>query len=296
MMITSYRGTLLTLCFAIVGCQDGGEADDKSFYSVSVISSDYKGGAVTGGGEYAAGDTVRLVASPNNGYNFVSWKENGTTVSSTDNHQFSIKSNREFIGYFERDCDLSEGVEDTLDYTWSLEDEEITLANRNSCDTLYIWATSTPLCDGCINDINPVYSSISPGETIIVPAGIPKFLSWKPEVIYSNDRGDSFVFHPTQSGTIQDYHFPILVIDYSDYHVEQLDDFESMFEIDSDETIRGNCQNFSWLNRAQGNYQVAPDVLEYDSYCFVGNITGYTDSGDSVWLPALRYYVTDTRQ
>lgn len=245
--------------------------------------------------DYPHGTIVELTAIPEEGWDFSNWEEDQQELSTTNSFKITITEGREIVAHFQDICESSDGTENDFDYSWSLEKEEITITNQNTCDSLYIWATSTPFCTGCENKIISVNASVEPGETINMPAGVPAHLSWKPEVLYSNDNEDTFAFHPNQGGTTTDHHFPLLLLDFTDNYVGQIEEFEEMYQIDSSETIRGDCKNFSWIDREKGHFQIqSSDSVKTDSYCFVGNISGYTDSGDRVPMPALRYFVTDT--
>ena len=44
-------------------------------------------------GSYALGATVTLTATPNSGYHFVRWEENGTEVSTSATYTFAVSRN-----------------------------------------------------------------------------------------------------------------------------------------------------------------------------------------------------------
>ncbi len=58
------------------------------------------GGTVTGGGSYANGSAVTLTASPNAGYQFVNWTENGNTVSVSAIYTFTATAPRDLAANF----------------------------------------------------------------------------------------------------------------------------------------------------------------------------------------------------
>ena len=70
-------------------------------YEVNVSASPENAGAVTGAGNYKHGDEVTVTATPNAGYRFVSWTENGMLVSSDIEFVFNITSNRNLAANFE---------------------------------------------------------------------------------------------------------------------------------------------------------------------------------------------------
>ena len=59
----------------------GGDDPDDIYYTLTVNVRPDGSGTVTGGGSYAAGTKVKLAATPEQGYEFVSWTVNGTVVS-----------------------------------------------------------------------------------------------------------------------------------------------------------------------------------------------------------------------
>lgn len=58
------------------------------------------GGAVSGGGEFEKGSTVTVTATPNSGYCFVRWTENGAEVSTDAAYTFTVAGNRNLTAEF----------------------------------------------------------------------------------------------------------------------------------------------------------------------------------------------------
>ncbi len=69
-------------------------------YSVTVKASPKGTGTVSGGGTFASGSSVTVNASPNAGYSFVNWTENGVTVSTSASYSFSLTGNRILVANF----------------------------------------------------------------------------------------------------------------------------------------------------------------------------------------------------
>ena len=69
-------------------------------YAVVTSSSPIAGGSTFGSGSYDVGTSVTVIESPNPGYTFVNWTENGTVVSTSSSFQFTLSSNRTFVANF----------------------------------------------------------------------------------------------------------------------------------------------------------------------------------------------------
>ncbi len=69
-------------------------------FAVVTSSSPIAGGSTFGGGSYDVGTSVTVIESPNPGYTFVNWTENGTVVSTSSSFQFTLSANRTFVANF----------------------------------------------------------------------------------------------------------------------------------------------------------------------------------------------------
>ncbi|MCR5659529.1 MAG: DUF1566 domain-containing protein [Bacteroidales bacterium] len=67
---------------------------------VAVASNDTSYGTVTGGGSYANGQTVTVTATPNAGYAFDHWSEDGVAVSYDAQYQFTFTRSRSLVAHF----------------------------------------------------------------------------------------------------------------------------------------------------------------------------------------------------
>lgn len=70
-------------------------------YTVTASIDPAGSGTVSGTGTYPEGDRVTLTATPNDGYQFSQWQENGETVSETAEYTFTVNENRELSVLFE---------------------------------------------------------------------------------------------------------------------------------------------------------------------------------------------------
>jgi uncharacterized repeat protein (TIGR02543 family) len=71
-----------------------------SQFAVILSSSPAAGGTTTGSGPYNAGSSVTVTATPNNGYTFTNWTDNGNVVSTSSSYQFTLAANRTLVANF----------------------------------------------------------------------------------------------------------------------------------------------------------------------------------------------------
>jgi hypothetical protein len=69
-------------------------------YTITTSASPANGGTVSGGGAYPSGSTATVVATPNPGYGFVSWTENGVPVSTSATYMFAASADRTLVANF----------------------------------------------------------------------------------------------------------------------------------------------------------------------------------------------------
>ena len=70
-------------------------------YTISVSANPSNGGTVTGGGTYQQGQQCTVHATPNTGFTFTNWTENGNVVSTQANYTFTVNSNRTLVANFQ---------------------------------------------------------------------------------------------------------------------------------------------------------------------------------------------------
>ncbi len=71
-------------------------------YTITANASPTNGGTVTGGGQYNAGATCTLQATPASGYEFLYWKKGNTQVSTNPNYSFTVTENATYTAYFQQ--------------------------------------------------------------------------------------------------------------------------------------------------------------------------------------------------
>ena len=71
------------------------------YYSVRLSANPIEGGTVTGGGSYPQGQTCTVTATPNSGFVFVNWTENGSVVSTNASYSFTVTSSHNMVANFQ---------------------------------------------------------------------------------------------------------------------------------------------------------------------------------------------------
>ena len=74
------------------------------FYNITVSANLPNAGTVTGGGEYSFGDTCTLTATPNIGYYFYSWMQDGVMIGNyyQDEYTFTVTESANIVAYFQQ--------------------------------------------------------------------------------------------------------------------------------------------------------------------------------------------------
>jgi hypothetical protein len=73
-------------------------------FTVSTSSSPTAGGNTSGGGTFASGTSVTVTATPNVGYVFTKWTENGNQVSTNASYTFTLSANRNLVANFSQNA------------------------------------------------------------------------------------------------------------------------------------------------------------------------------------------------
>jgi uncharacterized repeat protein (TIGR02543 family) len=69
-------------------------------FAVILSSNPIAGGTTNGSGSFNAASSVIVTATPNTGYNFVNWTDNGTVASTTSSYTFTLNANRTLVANF----------------------------------------------------------------------------------------------------------------------------------------------------------------------------------------------------
>ncbi len=73
---------------------------DAPTFTISTSSAPASGGTTSGAGAYPAGSNATVVATPNAGYGFVNWTENGVEVSNSAAYTFPVTADRALVANF----------------------------------------------------------------------------------------------------------------------------------------------------------------------------------------------------
>ncbi len=99
---TVYKSTVKTLARDLMGnaLQTDYVWTFTTIPQVILSSSPVAGGTTAGAGTFAQGSSVTVTATPNPGYSFSNWTENGTIVSVNSSYQFTMAGNRTLVANF----------------------------------------------------------------------------------------------------------------------------------------------------------------------------------------------------
>lgn len=69
-------------------------------HTITATANPTQGGTITGAGLYEQGTSCTLLATPNTGYNFVNWTQNGNVVSTNASYSFTVTGDATFVANF----------------------------------------------------------------------------------------------------------------------------------------------------------------------------------------------------
>jgi len=69
-------------------------------YSIAATSNPSDGGNIIGSGNYLHGTHINLIATANEGYEFIDWTDNGVRVSTNASYSFTVNANRALVANF----------------------------------------------------------------------------------------------------------------------------------------------------------------------------------------------------
>lgn len=114
-------------------------------YTITAEANDATMGTVTGGGEYALDATVVLTATPNNGFEFVSWNDGNTENPRT----ITVTADASYVAVFQPV--MTNGIKVAFDGTeWTAAGQNAAFYSSASAYDVYAWKVSSselPIAD-----------------------------------------------------------------------------------------------------------------------------------------------------
>ena len=108
--------------------------------SIEAVPNPVESGTVTGAGNYSAGQNCTVTATPNEGYSFVNWTENGVVVSEEATYSFIVTGNRNLVANFILQGGAPIGAINGL-FTINAEGDQVYFSQGN---LQYIGSAATP--------------------------------------------------------------------------------------------------------------------------------------------------------
>jgi len=72
----------------------------EDYYTITAVSVPVNGGSIEGAGNFSYGQYCNLSTTPNGGFYFIDWQEDGTTVSTNVNYSFQVTHTRSLEAHF----------------------------------------------------------------------------------------------------------------------------------------------------------------------------------------------------
>jgi hypothetical protein len=203
---------ITTFVILLAGCK-------KEQFTIRLSINPEDAGYLSGAGTFTSGTSVTVTAVSNNGYSFISWTENGNTVSTDSSFTFKISADRNLIATFRQDAAK-------LIFKFKFDPNQERLGNLG---------TPTPLPSGhagqspSFNAMSAHYIELAPGPLTALGAGA--VLYHAPEttagggtaIDFSQSRlakdGEMFYEIPLKDVTPGDYQYLRVSLAYQNYNV-----------------------------------------------------------------------------
>ena len=128
--------------------------------NIKVIQS--PNGTATGGGEFEIGEECAVKATPDNGYVFEGWYENGTKVSADSEYKFTVSGDRELTPKYQNAAPV-----ETWRYYFSVMRWQISAGWQAGSDNVYLASYKEKYLNG-----------VSTGTIVIVAFSVASSPSW----------------------------------------------------------------------------------------------------------------------
>ena len=104
---SSYSGTVLSTKNQLILTK---EPIPTGTFNITVSANPAQAATVTGGGEYQFGETCTVTATPNAGYTFTGWTENGNVIETGLSFSFTATADRNLVANFIQAIEIGEGT------------------------------------------------------------------------------------------------------------------------------------------------------------------------------------------
>jgi hypothetical protein len=128
--------------------------------SVTTSAWPSEGGTVSGGGDFASGSSVTVLAAANPQYSFLNWSEGGIEVSSSAAYTFPVSANRVLVANFAPRLGILATSTNTIVLSWPAPSPGYVLQEKARLDAAVNWVDAT-------NAVNVVGGQ---SQVILLPA------------------------------------------------------------------------------------------------------------------------------
>ena len=139
-------------------------------YEINAVVDPEGMGVIVGGGVYHYGETVTLTVTPNEGYEFVNWTENGQEVSNEAAYSFVVNANRELVAHLRLITSIVENGEPVVNIYPNPVSEKLTVESQCSvkrCEVYSMTGALVLVMTDCANQFEIHVESLSSGTYVI---------------------------------------------------------------------------------------------------------------------------------
>ena len=101
--MADYDGKTVEYVMYFDDADTSGGDTDITYYTITLLADPSAGGTVSGGGQVVAGETTSITATPNTGYIFLGWYENGVETSLDQTANVAANADRTLTAKFGTD-------------------------------------------------------------------------------------------------------------------------------------------------------------------------------------------------
>ena len=222
-------------------------------YSITLTANPTEGGSVSGDGDYEENQEITVTATPNEGYTFVNWTENGTEVSTNASYTFTVTEARTLVANFE-------GSTPEPEYPW--EPVDPSEGNTYASLTAIVQINGELITDGSNWELGAFYGTTCRGLGNLENGWVPI------EEEYVGTGNDQVP-----------YSYYMMMVVYGNSGEEL--SFK-LYDLEAQEVFPGVCDvTVTYVPDAEWGDPWNPIILNFvtEETCFTLDITGYTNEG-----------------